>query len=100
MSDGLLNLDQTIRREADRILDDKGVRAVHQQYGTMYITGGPYEATAIGNALPQAMGCGEIANLGQLRQIVRQSFELTEYEPKAPEAYDAQSPRFEALVDG
>ncbi|TWT33511.1 Rhamnulokinase [Posidoniimonas corsicana] len=34
---------------------------------------GPTEATAIGNALVQAMGCGAIADLAELRQVVARS---------------------------
>lgn len=60
---------------------------------------GPYEATAVGNALTQAIGTGQIGNLSQLRQIVRRSFELTEYLPKAAETYNAQVARFEALLN-
>ena len=36
---------------------------------------GPTEATAIGNLLVQAMGCGKIESLGQLRKVVSDSFE-------------------------
>ncbi len=35
---------------------------------------GPVEATAIGNLLIQAVGCGELAGLGELRQVVADSF--------------------------
>ena len=37
---------------------------------------GPVEATAVGNLLVQAMGCGEIADRTELRAIVARSFEL------------------------
>ena len=42
---------------------------------------GPYEATALGNALVQAMAAGDVRDLAELRRIVAQSFELTTYEP-------------------
>ncbi|MFK7769584.1 MAG: rhamnulokinase family protein [Mariniblastus sp.] len=42
---------------------------------------GPVEATAIGNVLTQAMGCGEIANLREIREVVARSFELESYQP-------------------
>ena len=38
---------------------------------------GPVEATAIGNLLVQAMGCGELSGLGELRQVVANSFPVT-----------------------
>ena len=37
---------------------------------------GPVEATAIGNLLVQAVGCGELSGLDELRQVVANSFEL------------------------
>lgn len=40
---------------------------------------GPVEATAIGNVLTQAMGCGEIKNLTEIREVVSRSFRLHEY---------------------
>lgn len=41
---------------------------------------GPVEATAIGNVLAQAMGCGELANLHEIREVVARSFEPNRYE--------------------
>lgn len=40
---------------------------------------GPVEATALGNALVQLMARGEIENLKQGRELIRQSVELKEY---------------------
>jgi rhamnulokinase len=42
---------------------------------------GPYEATALGNALVQAMAAGDVKDLRELRQFVARSFDLTPYEP-------------------
>ena len=42
---------------------------------------GPVEATAIGNVLTQAMGCGEISSLQEIREVVARSFELESYQP-------------------
>lgn len=51
------------------------------------VVAGPAEATAVGNALTQAMGAGDIASLEELRAVVRQSFELQEFRPtKASES--------------
>jgi len=49
--------------------------------GKRVITG-PIEATASGNILMQAKATGQIKSLVELRQIVRNSFELKEYQPK------------------
>ena len=43
---------------------------------------GPSEATAIGNALTQAIGNKDIKDLAELRDIVRRSFNLQTYEPR------------------
>ncbi|MEX2215321.1 MAG: rhamnulokinase family protein [Phycisphaeraceae bacterium] len=59
---------------------------------------GPHEATAIGNALVQAMGRGEVKNLAEVRQIVRNSFELETYEPTGKAKFDEQYPRYEKLL--
>ena len=45
------------------------------------VTAGPVEATAIGNMIVQLMALGEIKDLKQGRQIVRNSFEIREFRP-------------------
>ncbi|MCX6344850.1 MAG: rhamnulokinase [Armatimonadetes bacterium] len=47
------------------------------------VIAGPVEATAIGNVLVQAMGLGQIGSLDKAREIVRDSFDLVTYEPRA-----------------
>jgi rhamnulokinase len=42
---------------------------------------GPYEATAIGNGLTQALALGQIGDLNQLRQVVAESSSLQSYHP-------------------
>ncbi len=46
------------------------------------VVAGPAEATALGNALTQAMGTGQVNSLEELRAVVRGSFELHEFTPK------------------
>lgn len=58
---------------------------------------GPFEATAIGNALTQAMGNGDVKNLNHIRSIVRNSFDLQTYQPTGAAAYDAPAKRYAAL---
>ncbi len=58
---------------------------------------GPFEATAIGNALTQAMGNGDIKDLNHIRRIVRNSFELETYEPSGAANYDAPAKRYADL---
>jgi rhamnulokinase len=45
------------------------------------VLAGPAEATAIGNALTQALGTGVIGSLDELRDVVRHSFEVEEFTP-------------------
>jgi rhamnulokinase len=45
------------------------------------VVAGPAEATALGNALTQAMGTGQIRSLEEIRAVVRGSFELHEFTP-------------------
>ncbi len=58
---------------------------------------GPYEATAVGNALTQAIGIGAVKNLADLRRIVRASFDPRTFAPRDPTAFEKHLPRFDAL---
>lgn len=46
------------------------------------VVAGPAEATAAGNTLVQALACGCLTSPEQIRRIVRNSSELTAYEPR------------------
>jgi len=59
---------------------------------------GPYEGTAVGNALTQAIGAGDVKDLSELRRIVRDSFELKTFEPKDAAKYDAVADRFASYL--
>ena len=59
------------------------------------VCAGPEEATAMGNILMQAIAAGEIANLGEAREVVANSTELKYYEPtKQREAWDCAFEKF------
>ena len=58
---------------------------------------GPYEATAIGNVLVQAMATNEVRDIAHLRQIVARSFELKTYEPAAQSDWEAAASRHERM---
>jgi rhamnulokinase len=47
------------------------------------VVAGPVEATAIGNLLVQLVARGGVVDLRQVREVVRDSFELVTYEPRA-----------------
>ena len=54
------------------------------------VVAGPVEATAIGNLLVQLVARGGRLDLRQVRQIVRDSFELAHYEPRDAARWDAR----------
>ena len=58
---------------------------------------GPVEATATGNLLMQAYGCGEISSLTELRACVRRSNRFDCYEPADTAQWDAAYARFKAV---
>ena len=58
------------------------------------VVAGPIEATALGNVLMQMMATGRISSLAEGRQIVRQSFDLMTYEPKAAAGWDEAYARY------
>jgi len=45
------------------------------------VTAGPVEATAIGNIMIQSVGAGVYSSLEEIREVVRNSFEVIEYLP-------------------
>ncbi len=58
---------------------------------------GPFEATAVGNALTQALGRGDLADLAELRAVVRCSFSPRTYEPRDSAAWLAAYQRQQQL---
>ena len=61
---------------------------------------GPEEATAAGNVLTQALGQGDVRDLGHIRSIVAKSFELKSYLPADVLAWGAASERFAEICGG
>lgn len=59
---------------------------------------GPYEGTAMGNALTQAIGRGDLKDLAELRRVVRASTELVRVEPRQKERYDGVDARYRGLL--
>ena len=60
---------------------------------------GPEEATAAGNVLVQAIAAGQIADLSELRQVVRTSFSPKTYEPQDTADWNAAAERFSELCN-
>ncbi|MFI4859838.1 MAG: rhamnulokinase family protein [Phycisphaerales bacterium JB063] len=59
---------------------------------------GPYEATAAGNVLVQAMGAGDLSHLAAARKVVADSFEPVRYAPQETAEWDAAYARFGRLL--
>lgn len=60
---------------------------------------GPVEATATGNALVQALALGYIKSHEEMREIIRNSFEVKPYEPAHSAAWDSAYERFLKLME-
>ena len=59
---------------------------------------GPVEGAAIGNLLSQAMALGEIADLAELRQVVRNSEAVETYTPNHTDAWEEAYRRLLAMM--
>jgi len=55
---------------------------------------GPVEATASGNILMQAKATGQITSMDEIRQIVRNSFDVKEYLPENTSVWQVQSKKY------
>jgi rhamnulokinase len=62
------------------------------------VLAGPAEATALGNAIVQAMAAGRVGSLAEGRALIRRSFPVATYEPRAPRAWDQAYARFQELL--
>ena len=62
------------------------------------VVAGPVEATAAGNVLVQALGLGALSSPEQIRQIVRNSFAVTKYEPQDTGYMDDQYERYLRVI--
>ncbi len=58
---------------------------------------GPVEATALGNVLIQARASGDVASLSEIRDIVRKSEAITEYQPMNSSAWNDAWQKFQAV---
>jgi len=61
------------------------------------VRAGVDQCTAIGNALGQALALGVLKSPDEIRQVVRNSFEVTTYQPQDPEVWQAKKARYRTL---
>lgn len=59
---------------------------------------GPVEASAMGNALLQAYGMGELSSAGEVREAARQSCPVKEYMPRRRELWERQYEKYLKLL--
>jgi rhamnulokinase len=62
------------------------------------VIAGPVEATAIGNALVQAMAIGRVSSLAEARRIVAESFDVRRYEPRDTASWDQAYQRYRSIL--
>lgn len=99
-SDTLIELETVVGNSLDRIhMVGGGIRNTLLNEFTASATGksvvaGPVEATAAGNVLVQAMGCGELAGIEEIRQVLVNSFELTTVEGGDPNQWGELRDRY------
>lgn len=63
------------------------------------VSTGPVEATSIGNVIVQGIAMGAIKDLKEGRQIVRNSFDITEYIPEDSQAWDEAYGKWKKIVE-
>ena len=62
------------------------------------VLAGPTEATAVGNIMMQAKALGIVNSLAEIREIIRNSFEVIEYQPSPQLNWDEAYKQFEQLI--
>ena len=62
------------------------------------VVAGPTEATAAGNVLVQAIGAGQLNDLGAARQVIRSSFPVTVLEPSRSNDWEIAYQRFTQMT--
>jgi len=58
------------------------------------VVAGPVEATSLGNILVQALALGHISSLSEGRSLIRQSCDVTTFEPRGAGAWDEAYARY------
>ncbi|MDW8079810.1 MAG: rhamnulokinase family protein [Thermoguttaceae bacterium] len=62
------------------------------------VVAGPVEATAIGNAMMQAVAWGDVSSIAEAREVIRTSFPMDYYEPRNTAAWEDAYERFLKLL--
>ena len=62
------------------------------------VVAGPEEATAVGNAMVQALGLGIIEKLSEAKSMIRAAFPIREFAPRERETWEKAYARFRTVV--
>ena len=62
------------------------------------VVAGPEEATAVGNAMVQALGLGIIGKLSEAKSMIRAAFPIKEFAPRERETWEKAYAKFKAIV--
>jgi rhamnulokinase len=63
------------------------------------VVAGPIEATATGNLMMQAVAAGDVADIAEAREVIRNSFAVQEYQPRNTAAWDDAFEKFLKILD-
>ncbi|KAA1258782.1 Rhamnulokinase [Rubripirellula obstinata] len=61
------------------------------------VIAGPVEATVLGNVLVQCRAAGQLGSLNEIREVVRNSSDLVQFDPEHCEAWAAAQEKFDAI---
>lgn len=64
------------------------------------VVAGPVEATALGNILMQAIGCGRLDSIQHARQLVRAGSDIVTYQPHSSDAWQNACEKLKLLTSG
>jgi rhamnulokinase len=62
------------------------------------VVAGPEEATAVGNAMVQAVALGVIGSLSDAKGLIRAAFPIREYSPRDRATWEAEFARYRSIV--
>jgi sugar (pentulose or hexulose) kinase len=62
------------------------------------VVAGPAEAAAVGNIIMQALTLGYVSSVSQMREVIRNSFSMEDYQPRHSELWDRAYERYKNIL--
>jgi rhamnulokinase len=62
------------------------------------VVAGPAEAAAVGNIMMQALTLGYVSSVSQMREVIRNSFSMEDYQPRHSELWDRAYERYKNIL--